>query len=151
MTSIRNLPLAVRLGGAFGALCLALVIVALTGVNAMSGLKSETNELAEHDLRAAELLGGMQERAKDNLSLIGQHLYVADGDVEAQDALANEIEANWAESKKDGGELEELFAGTPAAEEYTAFTAQRAEVLETPTRTASRASRTASTRSRPAT
>ncbi len=131
MTSIRNLPLAVRLGGAFGALCLALVIVAFTGVNAMNGLKSETNELAEHDLRAAELLGGIQERAKDNLSVIGQHLYVVDGDLEAQDALAKEIEANWAKSKQDGSQLQKLFTGTAVEEEYAAFTSQRSEVLET--------------------
>ena len=131
MTSIRNLPLAARLGGAFGALCVALVIVAFTGVNAMNGLKSETNELAEHDLRAAELLGAMQQRAKDNLSLVGQHLYVVDGDLAAQDAIAMEIEANWAKNKKDGEELEKLFAGTPVAEDYADFSASRAEFVET--------------------
>ena len=108
MTSIRNLPLAARLGGAFGALCLALVVVAFTGVNAMHGLQSETDKLAGRHLRAAQLLGGMQQRAKDNMSLVGQHLYVLDGDLEAQDALAEDIEANWAGSKNDGAELEKL-------------------------------------------
>ena len=53
MTSIRNLPLAARLGGAFGALCVALAIVAFTGVHAMSGLRAETDELAERHLAAA--------------------------------------------------------------------------------------------------
>ena len=44
MTSIRNLPLAARLGGAFGVLCLALAIVAFTGMSALSGLRAKTDE-----------------------------------------------------------------------------------------------------------
>ena len=76
MTSIRNLPLAVRLGGAFVALCVALAVVAFTGLHAMSGLEAKTDVIAERHLRAAQLLGDLRMRTKDNVSLIAQHLYV---------------------------------------------------------------------------
>src|SRR4051794_35919606 len=108
MTSIRNLPLAARLGGAFGVLCLALAIVAFTGIQAMSGLREKTDDLGERQLAAAQLLGGMQARAKDNVGLISQHLYVSDGDLAKQDEIFKEIEENWAQSKTDGAKLEQL-------------------------------------------
>ncbi|MDA0168138.1 methyl-accepting chemotaxis protein [Solirubrobacter taibaiensis] len=130
MTSIRNLPLAARLGGAFGVLCLALAIVAFTGIHALSGLQADTENLGERQLVAADLLGGMQERAKDNVGLIGLHLYVNDGDLSAQDEHVKEIEGNWAKSKTDGAKLEQLFKGTDVEEEFTAWAATRAEMLE---------------------
>jgi hypothetical protein len=40
MQRIRNLPLAVRLAGAFGALTAALVLVGFTGVHSMNSLSS---------------------------------------------------------------------------------------------------------------
>ena len=46
MTSIRNLPLAARLGGAFGALCLMLAIVAYTGVHSMNGVRDDSRTSA---------------------------------------------------------------------------------------------------------
>ena len=51
MTSIRNLPLAARLGGAFGVLCLALAIVAFTGMHALSGLQEDADNLGERPTR----------------------------------------------------------------------------------------------------
>ena len=69
MTAMRNLPLAVRLGGAFGALCVALAIVAFTGMNSMNGVRDDSVNLAERHLRVADLLGKMQQRAKDNVAL----------------------------------------------------------------------------------
>src|SRR6185436_16676485 len=93
MTSIRNLPLAARLGGAFGALCLMLAIVAVTGVHSMNGVRDDSREVANRHLRVAELLGGIQQRAKDNMSLTAQHLYVYDGNLQAQDKVAGELKA----------------------------------------------------------
>ena len=92
MTSIRNLPLAARLGGAFGVVCVALAIVAFAGMHALSGLREDTDNLGERQLVAAQLLGGMQERSKDNVGLIAQHLYVSDGDLTQQDEIFEEIE-----------------------------------------------------------
>ena len=130
MTSIRNLPLAARLGGAFGVLCLALAIVAFAGMTALSGLREDADNLGERQLVAADLLGGMQERAKDNVGLIGLHLYVNDGDLAAQDEHFKEIEGNWAKSKPDGAKLEQLFKGSAVEEEFAAWAATRAKMLE---------------------
>src|SRR3954454_13574909 len=121
MTKIRTLPLAVRLAGAFGALTVALVIVAFTGVHAMKALSGESSDLADHNLRAAQLLAGEQERAKDNVGLVEQHLYVHDGDLPTEDRLAKEIAANDAESSRDSAELKKLLAGTSVADEYTQY------------------------------
>src|SRR4051794_17108455 len=121
MKHIRNLPLAVRLGGAFGALCLSLAIVALTGVLAMHGLRADSDELANRHLRAAELLADLQMRAKDDVSLVAQHLYVHDGDLPTQDKLAADLKSNWAKNTADAAELERLFSGTPAEDEFAAY------------------------------
>jgi methyl-accepting chemotaxis protein len=129
MTSIRNLPLAVRLGGAFGALCLAMAIVAFTGLHAMSGLRGKADVLAERHLRASQLLGQMRERSKDDMSMVAQHLYVHDGELDAQDKLMRAIESDWAKSDADGAKLQQVFAGTPAADEYRAFVAKHAETV----------------------
>src|SRR5215204_4055349 len=99
MTSLRNLPLAVRLGGAFGALCLALAIVAFTGAHAMNGVRDDSDTIANHHLRASTLLGGMQERAKENVGLVAEHLYVYDGDLATQDDIVDRIDDNRAKSK----------------------------------------------------
>ncbi len=129
MTSIRNLPLAARLGGAFGVLCVALAIVAFAGINSMHNLRDKADELGERHIEAAQHLGVMQKRAKDNVSLITQHLYVRDGDLAAEDKIFGEIEANWAASKKDAAMLDRLFEGTPAQDELDAFVEVRAEML----------------------
>jgi hypothetical protein len=105
MTSIRNLPLAARLGGAFGALCLMLAIVATTGVHSMGGVRDDSRTLADQHMKAAEILGAVQARAKDNLSLVGQHLYVFDGDLAAEDKIAADLKDNWAKNKVDGAKL----------------------------------------------
>jgi methyl-accepting chemotaxis protein len=121
MSHIRNLPLAVRLGGAFGALCLGLAIVALTGVLAMQGLRADSDELANRHLRVAELLADLQMRTKDNVSLVAQHLYVHDGDLVTQDQLAADLKSNWTKNTADEAKLGKLVAGSPVSGEYGAY------------------------------
>src|SRR3954454_24917520 len=94
MNKIRNLPLAVRLAGAFGALVLALVIVAFTSTRAMNGISGKADSLANTNLKSAEVLADVQMRAKDDVSLGAQHLYVHDGDLAAQDGVAGDIAAD---------------------------------------------------------
>src|SRR3954454_19248892 len=141
MKHIRNLGLAIRLGGAFGALCLSLAIVALTGVLAMHGLRADSDELANRHLRAAELLADLQMRTKDDVSLVAQHLYVHDGDLATQDKLAADLKSNWDKNNVDSAALAKLFAGTPAAEEYAAY-AQASETMTTTEQEAVKRSRT---------
>ena len=121
MTAIRNLPLAVRLGGAFGALCVALAIVAFTGMSSMAGVRDDSDNLANRHLKAAQLLGKLQQRAKDDVSLTAQHLYVHDGDLETQDGIAKEFAENVAMSEADAAQVAKLLAGTPADAEYADY------------------------------
>jgi methyl-accepting chemotaxis protein len=130
MTKIRNLPLAVRLAGAFGALTVALVIVAFTGVHAMSGLSGESSDLANKNLRSAQLLGDLKERAKDNVALIEQHLYLFDGDLASEDRIAGEVQKNLAASTKADAELHKLLAGTDVLDEYQTFGGLREQLVK---------------------
>ena len=127
---MRNLPLAVRLGGAFGALCVALAIVAFTGMNSMNGVRDDSVNLAERHLRVADLLGKVQQRAKDNVALGARHLYVHDGDLETQDALVKDFERNVAASGADATKIEGLLAGTPAAAEYAEYSKRGADLTD---------------------
>ena len=122
MTAVRNLPLAVRLGGAFGALCVALAIVAFTGMRSMDGVRDDSVNLAERHLRVADLLGKVQQRAKDNVSLGAQHLYVHDGDLERQDVIAKDFAANTTSNQGDAAAIGKLLAGTPAAGAFAEYT-----------------------------
>jgi hypothetical protein len=98
-----------------------LAIVAFTGVHSMSGVRDDSENLANRHLRAAELLGSMQQRAKDDMSLVSQHLYVNDGDLARQDEIAGELKVNWAKNAGDTAELAKLLAGSSAHDELTAY------------------------------
>src|SRR3954449_44009 len=130
MNKIRNLPLAVRLAGAFGALTLALVIVAFTGTRAMNGISGKADGLANTNLKSAQILADMQTRAKDDIGLGEQHLYVHDGDLAAQDAVAKDIAADDAAIAKDAGRLRPLFAGTGAADELATYDGLRSRLVK---------------------
>ena len=129
MTKIRNLPLAVRLAGAFGALTVALVIVAFTGVHAMNSLSGKASDLAGKNLRAAELLGDLQRHAKDNVALVEQHLYVYDGDLANEDRVAADVNANAAANNTADAEVQKLLAGTGVSDEYKRFDDLRAQIV----------------------
>jgi methyl-accepting chemotaxis protein len=129
MNKIRNLPLAVRLAGAFGALTLALVIVAFTGTRAMNGISGKADGLAKTNLTSAEYLADLQTRAKDTMSLGEQHLYVHDGDLATQDSVAHDIAADDAAMVKDGTQLSRLFAGSGAADEFHSYDQLRGQLI----------------------
>jgi methyl-accepting chemotaxis protein len=130
MNKIRNLPLAVRLAGAFGALVLGLVIVAFTGMRAMNGISGKADGLAHTDLKSAEVLADMQARAKGDVSLGLQHLYVHDGQLGVEDGLARKIAANNSAIANDSAQLSRLFAGTGAADEFTAYDQLRHQLVD---------------------
>jgi methyl-accepting chemotaxis protein len=89
-----NLRLAVRLGVAFGALVLALVVTAVISISGLGRLESNAEELSNRDVAAfAELV----RISEDFLATDGdvlRHLYVQDGDLEAEDETAAKI-ADW--------------------------------------------------------
>ena len=48
-------------------------------------------------------------RAKDDVSLVAQHLYVHDGDLKTQDAIAADLKSNWAKNEADGAAVAKLL------------------------------------------
>ncbi len=130
MTSIRNLPLAVRLGGAFGALCVALAIIGFTGIHSMNGVGKDAENLANEHLEAAEALGAIREIVKDNVSLTSQHLYVFDGDLPAEDKIAKDFAGNVKAVSAELGAVAKLFEGTEAEPEYQAYTKARGTLVD---------------------
>ena len=62
MSRFNNLRLAYRLGIAFGALVLALVVIGAISVSKINALGTTTNELADNDVVALERVLAIQER-----------------------------------------------------------------------------------------
>jgi methyl-accepting chemotaxis protein len=125
MQFFRNLRLAVRLAIGFGTLAVGLLLVGVVAISAMGGLNSKTDELGSHDLGATRLAGALAERNATIGHLVAQHLYVHDGDIKAQDALAKRMQSLSAQNVKDGDALKRLLAGGPADDELTKFAAAR--------------------------
>src|SRR4051812_39117619 len=115
MRTLRNLPLAVRLGGAFGLVAVLLVAISVLGVTRMRAVQHHVDDLADNEMRAAALIADMKEGMTGNVAGATQHLYVYDGDLEHGDALARSIAADMAEGDKAGPEIAALVKGTSAA------------------------------------
>ena len=130
MQYFRNLRLAVRLAIAFGAVAVGLLLVGSVAVTAMGGLKDKTDALGSHDLRATTLAGDLAERNTTIRALVAEHLYVRDGDLDAQDKLQQRLESLADQNTKAGDELERLLEGTDDEAEMTAFATTRATFRE---------------------
>ena len=89
MSRFANLPLAVRLGTAFGLQAVALLLVT---VLALAGLRlvpeRGPRRCRQRDVRAVSLAGEVGQHVQSIGRLTTEHLYVYDGDLEAQDQLA---------------------------------------------------------------
>jgi methyl-accepting chemotaxis protein len=129
MQTFRNLRLAVRLAIAFGTLAFGLLLVGVVGIQAMGGLKDKTNTLGQRDLRATRLAGEISARSATIGALVAQHLYVHDGELKAQDALAKRIDTLAAANTKDGATLKSVLAGSGASDEMEAFVATRGKFV----------------------
>jgi methyl-accepting chemotaxis protein len=92
MQTLRNLPLAARLGVAFGALALGLLVVSLVAFRATDNLKTKVDALAVDVPRYTALVDGIAARLPEEAHAAAEHLYVFDGDLEAQDEIAEEFE-----------------------------------------------------------
>jgi methyl-accepting chemotaxis protein len=93
MHRVRSLPLAVRLGLGFGALGVALLLVAVLAGTRLGMLRGETDAVAD-GARATQLAGDLERSAAEVGALTVRHLYVFDGDLRRQDAIAAEITAD---------------------------------------------------------
>jgi methyl-accepting chemotaxis protein len=114
MRTLRNLRLSVRLGGAFGLVALLLVAIAVLGITRVRTVQNQVDDLAKNKMRASAILGEMKEGMIQTMNATSQHLYVYDGDIKEEDALAKEINADIATGDKAGPQLAALVKGTPA-------------------------------------
>ena len=92
MQKLRNLPLAARLGVAFGALAVGLLVVTVVAFRATDGLGSKVDALAVDVPKYTELVDGIAARLPEEAHLTVRHLYVFDGDLKAQDEVAAQFE-----------------------------------------------------------
>ena len=137
MSSFRNLRLAVRLGIAFGALALALVITAVVSFNGLSKLDGNAHTLSDRDVPALMHLVTISEDFLASHADVVTHLYVDDGDLDAQDKTAERF-ATWGEEADEAiaalePELESADAKATLAEftaAYGEYRSAAAEALE---------------------
>src|SRR5215207_9360477 len=92
MQKLRNLPLAARLGVAFGALALGLLFVSFVSFRATDTLNERVEELSVEVPEYTSIVQGMAARLPEEAHLTVRHLYVFDGELENQDKVAAEFE-----------------------------------------------------------
>ena len=100
MQKLRNLRLAVRLGIAFGALGLGLLVVSVVAFKSTGNLDTKVKALAVDVPQYTAIVDGIAARMPQEGHLVAQHLYVHDGDLKAQDAVAKQFEALAAQDEK---------------------------------------------------
>ena len=87
MSRFANLPIAVRLGAAFGLLALALLAVTLLATRAFGTFHDDTQRLEQRDVRALAVAGQLGQDLQGIGRETADHLYVHDGDLKAQDEI----------------------------------------------------------------
>jgi methyl-accepting chemotaxis protein len=100
MQRLRNLRLAVRLGIAFGALALGLLVVSVVAFKSTANLDTKVHALAVDVPQYTSVVDGIATRMPQEGQLLAQHLYVYDGDVAAQDKVAKQFAALAAQDKQ---------------------------------------------------
>src|SRR4051795_10873323 len=113
MSRFNNLRLAYRLGIAFGAMILALVVIAAISVSKIGALKDGTKALTDHDMVTQQHVLNLQADVQRTAYLATSHLYVHDGELAVQDGVAKEIAAL---TKSGDAELEGLKTSVDEAD-----------------------------------
>ena len=93
VSRFNNLRLAHRLGAAFGALVLALLVAGAVSLSGLAKLDASARQMSERDVQALQQLVTVSEDFLSTGYLVVRHLYVEDGDVKAQDRTAEELAA----------------------------------------------------------
>src|SRR3954468_11867060 len=93
MFRFTNLRLAYRLGIAFGAMILALVVIGAVSVSKINALDAGTTALTDHDMVSQQHVLNNQADVQRASYLVTSHLYVHDGELAKQDRVAKEITA----------------------------------------------------------
>jgi methyl-accepting chemotaxis protein len=121
MSRFANLPLAARLGAAFGLLAIALLLVTVTAVRVFGQFGHDTDRLAHDKVRAVVLAGDLGQRVQAVGQLTAEHLYVYDGDLKNEDRIAATINSVDNGAIADGKKLGPLVKGTAAAAPLARF------------------------------
>src|SRR3954464_11528025 len=93
MSRFNNLRMSYRLGLAFGAMVLALVVIGAISVSKINALDAGSTALSDHDMVTQQHVLNVQAGAQRASYLVTSHLYVHDGELAKQDAVAKEIAA----------------------------------------------------------
>src|SRR3954453_7350186 len=93
MSRFNNLRLAYRLGLAFGAMVLALVVIGAVSVSKISALDAGATDLSDHDMVSQQHVLNIQGGVQRTSYLVTIHLYVHDGELAVQDQVAKQIAA----------------------------------------------------------
>ena len=120
MNRLRNLPVGVRIGGAFAILLSALAIVAIVAVASVRSLQGDAHTVAERDVKALHSLAMVEGALQTSSRLLVDHLYVYDGDLATQDLVADKIEAA---NGLVAAQLLKLQRGVTSAEGRSAYSA----------------------------
>jgi methyl-accepting chemotaxis protein len=124
LSSFANLRLAVRLGVAFGALAVALVVTAALSIDGLGRVNSNADRLSSRDVYTYSQLIALSEDFLATHGDVVRHLYVEDGHLQAQDKTAAKI-AGWGrEADESLANLHGKLESARAKEMLAAFEAQ---------------------------
>jgi chemoreceptor-like protein with four helix bundle sensory module len=121
METFLNVRLSARLGAAFGFLVLALAVVAAVGLSGAGKVNDHAEQISERDVAGLQALVTVSEDFLAGGYLVVRHLYVEDGDLEAQDRTAKEIEGFFAEGDKTVEELGPRLESAEAKRSFAGF------------------------------
>jgi methyl-accepting chemotaxis protein len=120
MQRLRNLRLAVRLGIAFGALALGLLVVSVVAFKSTGNLDTKVQGLAVDVPQYTAVVDGVAARMPEEGHLVAQHLYVYDGDLANQDRVAKQFESMAQQDEKSFAEMLAVLSQAPDAETRSA-------------------------------
>ncbi|MBX5440659.1 MAG: methyl-accepting chemotaxis protein, partial [Solirubrobacteraceae bacterium] len=121
MHFISRLRVGVRLGAAFALVIALLAVVAIVALTSLGTLKGEVRSLGDGaDRRAATAATSIESNMRDAASQVANHLYVFDGDLDAQDEIGQEIERLLTDIDRDLETLSQLVTTSAGREAVTA-------------------------------
>src|SRR5262245_11001478 len=93
MSRFNDLRLAYRLGIAFGAMVLALLVIGAVSLPKMNALDAGATTLSDHAMVTQQHVLNIQADVQRASYLVTSHLYVHDGELTTQDQVAKQIAA----------------------------------------------------------
>jgi methyl-accepting chemotaxis protein len=126
MRALGNVRVGTRLAAAFGLVGVALLVVAGSGYLGLHTADTRVQGLAKEDVGSLELLVTVGGRLQSNAHLTVRHLYVFDGDLKDENAIAAQISSLQTADRHDLASLRPLLADDAATRKaFASFTAAR--------------------------